>query len=300
MSTPKLSTPIKVGDMQLAHRVVMAPMTRYRSDDDHVPLTDMMIEYYTQRACVPRTLIITEAVFVQDKAGGMPNIVDAVHAKGCFIYIQLWALGRTARPALFNKEFPDYPFPGHTPRPLTIHEIKEYVSWFGEAAKNAVDLAGFDGVEIHSANGYLIDQFMQDVTNKHTDAYGGSVENRARFPLEVVAGAIGASKTALRLNPWTRYQDMRMDDPVPQFTYFVEELKKRHSDLAFVHFVSENALGGDPPEDPKREDFIHDLWKPRPLVSTGFGQLFLSTPDLAVEGYTTYPFSEQFLASQKA
>ena len=212
------------------------------------------------------------------------QIVDAVHAKGSYIYLQIWALGRAARPALLHKEFPDYPYVAASPIPLSEHpddvpreltqdgtlrhiltvlvndadrlpiEIKDYGRWFGEAAANAVHKAGFDGVEIHGANGYLIDQFLQDVSNKRTDAYGGSVENRARFALEVldsVTSAIGQTKTAIRLSPWSKYQDQRMDDPIPQFTYAVDQIKQRYPNLAFLHVVAPGAMGNVGPEAPE-------------------------------------------------
>lgn len=165
--------------------------------------------------------------------------MDAVHARGSFIYLQLWALGRAAQPDVLEKEGPfpyisasdvqltGKPFP---PRALTVEgmlilklnssnfvssyerpfsEIKEYVGLYATAAANAVHGAGFDGVEIHGANGYLIDQFLQDVSNKRTDDYGGSVEKRARFALEVIdaiVAKIGAEKTAIRLSPWNKFQ----------------------------------------------------------------------------------------------
>ena len=152
-------------------------------------------------------------------------------------------------------------------------EIKEYVEWYASAAANAVK-AGFDGVEIHAANGYLPDQFLQDVSNTRTDEYGGSIENRARFALEVVgavAGAVGQSKTAFRLSPWNKYQgvcsdngirrdfltqcsrhhvDMRMEDPVPQFTYLVEQFKEKYPNLAYLHVVSPIAPDAEGPKDP--------------------------------------------------
>ena len=132
-------------------------------------------------------------------------------------------------------------------------EIKQYVRWYGEAAANAVHKAGFDGVELHGANGYLPDQFLQDVSNKRTDEYGGSIENRARFHLEImdaIVTAVGPKRSAVRLSPWNTYQDMGMEDPVPQFSYLVEELKKRHPDLAFIHTVTSKAFGGAEPKDP--------------------------------------------------
>ena len=125
--------------------------------------------------------------------------------------------------------------------------------WYGEAAANAVHKAGFDGVEVHNAVGYLPDQFLQDVTNKRTDAYGGSIENRARFSLEVMASivaAVGQTKAAIRLSPWNTFNEVRMEDPVPQFSYLVEQLRERFPDLAYIHVVSPAAMGGEGPKDP--------------------------------------------------
>ncbi|KAI0744235.1 NADH:flavin oxidoreductase/NADH oxidase [Daedaleopsis nitida] len=326
-ATPALFSPIQVGDITLAHRVVLAPQTRYRADAAHVP-TDLGVEFYKQRASVPGTLLITEATFVSPQASGQPHapgiwndeqvagwkkIVDIVHEKGSYIYLQLWALGRAARPELFRKEFPDYPYvaaspiplstqPDDIPRELTKEEIKDYVRWHGSAAVNAVKGAGFDGVEIHGANGYLIDQFLQDVSNKRTDEYGGSIENRARFALEVVdavAAAVGESKTAIRLSPWSHYQDMRMDDPVPTITYLVEKLKEKHPKLSYIHVVSPGSPGGEGPKDPAQSDFIHKIWAPGAVITTGgydresglkvaeetgqiigYGRAFTANPDL--------------------
>lgn len=149
------------------------------------------------------------------------QITSTVHAQGSYIFLQLWALGRTARPELLAKEgdynvvapssipLSDRPLDSPPPHSLTIAEIDKYVELYAQAARNAVDEAGFDGVEIHGANGYLVDQFLQDVSNTRTDEYGGSVENRSRFGLRVVdaiSKAIGQEKTAIRLSPWARYQ----------------------------------------------------------------------------------------------
>ena len=136
---------------------------------------------------------------------------------------------------------------------LVVHaEIKQYIHWHATAAKNAVQRAGFDGVEVHGANGYLVDQFLQDVSNARTDEYGGSIENRARFALEVMdalVDAVGASRSAIRLSPWSTYQDMRMEDPLPQFTYLVEELARRHPDLAYLHVITPGVPGSVGPKD---------------------------------------------------
>lgn len=156
--------------------------------------------------------------------------------------------------------------------PLTLviyAEIKDYLKWYAQAAVNSVKLAGFDGVEIHGANGYLPDQFLQDVSNTRTDEYGGSIENRARFMLEVlesVVGAVGQTKTALRLSPWSRYQDMRMDDPVPQFTYLVDQIKQRYPNLAYLHVVGAGGPGSEGPKDPQVRDFL--LVQRMPLLTS--------------------------------
>ena len=125
-------------------------------------------------------------------------------------------------------------------------EIKEYVAAFAQAARNAVFGAGCDGVELHCAHGYLIDQFIQDVSNTRTDEYGGSIENRCRFALEIidaVAASVGASRVALRISPWSTFQDMGMDDPIPTFTYLVKEAVRRHPNLAYLH-VPEPGVAG--------------------------------------------------------
>ncbi|CAE6339894.1 unnamed protein product, partial [Rhizoctonia solani] len=267
----KLFAPLQVGDVTLAHRVVMAPLTRFRADDNHVH-TDLALQYYSQRAEAPGTLLITEATFISPEAGGYDHVpgiwsdeqIAAWKKARCrhFIFfptmdwiLQLWALGRAADPKVLARE--GLPFVSSSatpmedgapvPRELSKDEIKRYVDTYVQAAKNAVLKAGFDGVEIHSANGYLLDQFLQDVCNKRTDEYGGSIENRARFTLEVadaVTAAVGAKRTGIRFSPWGKFQGMRMEDPVPTFSYVAKELAKRHTDLAYVHFV-EPVVAGD-------------------------------------------------------
>lgn len=204
----KLFTPLKLGNVQLQHRIAMAPLTRFRADDNHVPLP-FVKEYYAQRGSVPGTQIITEATFIAQEAGLYPNVpgiwndaqiaawsevTAAVHEKKSFIYLQLWALGRAADFGQLQKELgpsakmvsaSDVGLTGkEKPTPLTEEEIHRFIGHYAQAAKNAIK-AGFDGVEIHGANGYLVDQFIQDVSNKRTDKWGGSIENRSRFALEV-------------------------------------------------------------------------------------------------------------------
>jgi len=328
MSTSNLFKPLKLGKVELQNRLALAPLTRFRADDAHVPLP-FVPEYYAQRGSVPGTLLITEATFIAPKAGGYGNapgiwseeqiaswkkVTEAVHAKGSFIYLQLWALGRAASPGQLKKELgqdaevkgaSDIPFEGGaTPTPLTEEEIKEYIGLYAQAAKNSI-AAGFDGVEIHGANGYLVDHFTQEVSNKRTDSWGGSVENRARFGIEVakaVVEAVGADRTGIRLSPYSSFQGMKMEDPKPQFTYLAQELKKLK--LAYIHLVESRISGNAEVESTEKVDFLIDLWDNQsPVLLAGgftrasaktaadeeyknknilivFGRYFISNPDL--------------------
>ncbi|KAF5372381.1 hypothetical protein D9615_009310 [Tricholomella constricta] len=336
MGSPKLFQPLQVGDMTLQHRVVMAPLTRFRADDKHVPLPHV-IDYYTQRASVPGTLLISEATFIAQRAGGYPNapgiwsdtqiaawkkITDAVHAQGSFIYLQLWALGRAANPSQLTGEDPTLPYvsasavplpqkDAATPHALTVGEIQAYVELYATAAHNAVHRAGFDGVEVHGANGYLVDQFLQDVSNVRTDAYGGSVQNRARFALEVVEAVVkrvGERKAAIRFSPWSTAQGMGMSDPKPTFGYVVGELRRLFPRLSYIHVVEPRVSGvttlAHVPEG-QSNDFIREIWgsgdgvHDRRLISAGgynrnlgiaqadakgdliaYGRPFIANPDL--------------------
>ncbi|KAJ7727376.1 hypothetical protein B0H16DRAFT_1331597 [Mycena metata] len=327
--TFKLFEPIKVGNATLQHRIVLAPLSRYKADEAHVPYLPLVSDYYAQRASRPGTLLISEATFIAARAGGYQHIpgiwspaqikawksvTDAVHAKGSFIFMQLWALGRAAEPEQLQSEDPsfafvsasDVPLAGHggLPRPLTVPEIKEHIDLYAQAAKNAIE-AGFDGVEVHSANGYLLDQFLQDVSNRRTDEYGGSVANRARFTLEVVDAvvtAVGADRTSVRFSPWSPFQEMGMADPLPTFSYVISQLAARHSGLAYLHLVEPRIDGSTTMDEPssahESNDPLRALWAPRPLIRAGgftrdgaikaaesgdlvaFGRLYISNPDL--------------------
>lgn len=322
----RLFEPLRIGNATLQHRLVMAPLTRFRADDSHVQLP-FVATYYAQRASVPGTLLITEATFISKRAGGYPNVPglwspeqiaawrkinDAVHAKGSFIYCQLWALGRTANPAIAEAEgfeiLSSSPTPlnadSPVPREMTHDEIKGFVADYAQAARNAVE-AGFDGVEIHGANGYLIDQFLQDKCNQRTDEYGGSVEKRSRFGLEVaraVVDAVGADKVGIRLSPSSDFNSMKMADPVPQFTHILTALKELK--LAYVHLVESRVSGNADVETTEKIDFAIDAWgNTSPILLAGgfrpasaqravdeeytdkeiaivFGRYFISTPDL--------------------
>ncbi|KAK0931081.1 hypothetical protein LTR29_016418 [Friedmanniomyces endolithicus] len=326
--TSRLFTPLKLGSRELSSRLAMAPLTRFRADNDHVQLP-FAKDYYTQRACVPGTLIITEATFISPEAGGYANvpgiyndaqikawkeIVESVHKAGGIIYLQLWALGRAASAEVKKKEgtgdvvsASDVPMADNSPKPkaLSEEEIQAYIKAYASAAKNAVEGAGFDGVEIHGANGYLIDQFTQDVSNQRTDAWGGSIENRTRFATSVtqaVVSAVGADKTGIRLSPWSTFQGMQMEDPIPTFSHLLHSLKEMK--LAYVHLVESRISGNADVETTGKIDPFIDIWAgTSPILLAGgfkpdstrraveeqykdkdvvvvFGRYFISNPDL--------------------
>lgn len=265
-----LFSPITIGKLSLKNRVFMAPLTRCRSIHDNVP-NDLMAEYYGQRASAG--LIISEATQISTLGIGYPctpgihtaqqvqgwkKVTQAVHDKGGRIFLQLWHVGRISHSSYHPGELPVapsaikpagevYTFDGmkeyETPRALSIEEIHSIVKEYVQAAKNAIE-AGFDGVEIHSANGYLLDEFLRDGTNIREDEYGGNIENRSRFLFEVikaVTAEVGADKTGLRLSPSGTFNDMTDSDPKKHFSYVCEKLNA--FDLAYLHIV--DALEGD-------------------------------------------------------
>lgn len=323
----KLFQPLRLGKIELQHRVVMAPLTRLRADADHVQLP-IAKSYYEQRASVPGTLIISEATQISPAQGGLPNgpgiwseaqikswreITDAVHSRGSHIFLQLIALGRTADVATLTKDggyelLAPSPIPmgqdSPIPRALSEEQINDIISNFATAAKNAVR-AGFDGVEVHGANGYLVDQFLQDVSNQRTDQWGGSVANRARFGIEVtkaLVDAVGADRVGFRMSPWNTWQGMRMADPVPQFTYLVEKL--RDIKLAYLHIIESRVINNVDCEKTEGIEFLLETWgTTSPVIVAGgfnpdnttnaidedykannvaiaFGRHFLANPDL--------------------
>jgi 2,4-dienoyl-CoA reductase-like NADH-dependent reductase (Old Yellow Enzyme family) len=256
-----LFDPIQVGALSLPNRVFMAPLTRSRAGDSRVP-NALMAEQYAQRASAG--LILTEATSISpqgvgyagtpgiwnnDQVTGWRQVTEAVHAKGGHIVMQLWHVGRISHSSFLNGELPVAPSAiaagGHvslvrpvtafeTPRPLDASELPGIVADYRRAAENA-KAAGFDGVQVHGANGYLIDQFLQDSTNKRDDDYGGSIENRARLALEVVDACIdvwGADRVGMHLSPRGDLHTMGDSDPLALFTYVASELGKRG--IAFI------------------------------------------------------------------
>ncbi|KAH9003650.1 FMN-linked oxidoreductase [Lactarius hatsudake] len=336
---PKIFQPTQVGTTNLQHRVVLAPMKRTRADERNV-LGELGLEYYKQRTSTPGTLAITEGTFIALHAGGCANvpgiwsdeqiaawksvrryppsltfievvslqITNAVHANGSFIYLQLWVLGRVAEGDVLRKAG-GYevvaPSPialegCETPRALTVAEIKEYVQLYATAAENAVLKAGFDGVEVLAAGGYLLAQFLQPASNTRTDEYGGSVENRLRFVLEVtdaVVKAVGANKVGIRISPYLKVQGMGMPDPIPTYTKLVTSIRDSYPDFAYLHVLEITDIVGTVTRPSTK--FLRDIWGDRPYIANGayerdtaievvekegglvaFGRYFISNPDL--------------------
>ena len=262
----KLLESIKLGNRTLNNRMAMAPMTRSRADI-HGVIGNSTVLYYTQRASAG--LIISEAINISKSASGSPltpglyaqeqidawkKVTNAVHDKGGVIYAQLWHTGRVGHSLVKNGELPiapsaigikeqqhftmegmkDY----ETPKALTLEEIEQIIQYYKQAAINAME-AGFDGVELHAAFGYLPNQFLAESSNLRTDQYGGSHENRNRFVLEVMKAmvdAIGDDKVAIRLSPTSTYNNIEHQNPIEQFTLLIDELNKMP--LAYMHIMN--------------------------------------------------------------
>ncbi len=362
MSVTKLFEPYKLGAITLPNRAVMAPLTRNRAVAGFVP-NPLAVEYYAQRASAG--LLITEAsqvsqqgqgyqdtpgIYSKEQIAGWRKVTDEVHKRGGRIFIQLWHVGRishtdlqpgngapvapsaiTAKTKTFvGGKFTDV----SAPRALELAEIPGIVDSFRKASANAIE-AGFDGVEIHGANGYLLDQFAKDGTNKRTDGYGGSIENRARLMLEVteaVVKQIGAERTGIRISPVTPANDVSDSNPQPLFDYIVERLNALK--LVYIHVI-EGATGG--PRDIAPFDYkaLRSRFKGAYIANNGytldlankvlaadeadliaFGKLFIANPDLVqrlkkgaplnepdkttfygggAKGYTDYPALDQAL-----
>ncbi|MDM0107457.1 alkene reductase [Variovorax sp. J22R24] len=270
-----LFDPVQAGDLKLSNRIVMAPLTRNRSPNA-VP-RDITATYYAQRASAG--LLITEATAISHQGQGYADVpglygseqldawkrvTDAVHAEGGKIVVQLWHVGRVShvelqpeggkpvapsaitaktKTVLIKNGVPTFTETSE-PRALDASELPGIVHAYAAAARNAVETSGFDGVEIHGANGYLLDQFLKTGSNKRTDDYGGSIENRARLLLEVtraVVDAVGGGKTGIRLSPVTPANDAHDDNPQPLFDYVVKQLAPLN--LAYIHII-EGATGG--------------------------------------------------------
>lgn len=314
-----LFQPLQVGELSLPNRILMAPLTRSRANDHGVP-TELAVEYYRQRASAG--LILSEAtpvtpmgvgyantpgIWSDEQVEGWKAVTKAVHAEGGRIFLQLWHVGRISSPDFLWGELPVAPSAikpaGHVslvrpiqeyvkPRALLIDEISGIIKAFRRGAENA-QKAGFDGVEIHGANGYLLDQFLQDSTNKRIDDYGGTVANRARLMLEVADTAIdvwGAGRVGMHLAPRGDAHDMGDSNPLETFSYVAGELGKRK--LAFL-CARESYTGGEIGPKLKEafggvyianEKFTQETAQAALDAGTAdavaFGQLFIANPDL--------------------
>ena len=266
----KLLEPMSLGELNLANRAIMAPLTRSRAGMEHLP-NALMAQYYAQRASAG--LIITECtmilpntsafiaepgIYSAEQVEGWQLVTQAVHAKGGKIFLQIWHAGRAAHPNMCNGQQPisasALAIEGEThtpqgkaeyvlPRAVSTDEIPGLVKAFAQAARHARQ-AGFDGVEVHGANGYLIDQFLRDGSNQRTDHYGGSVENRARFlfeVLEAVAAEIGSERVGLRLSLLNSYNSMIDSDPIGLAKFLGERLNAFN--LAYVHVMRSDFFG---------------------------------------------------------
>jgi N-ethylmaleimide reductase len=300
-SNSALLQPTVLGQISLANRMVMAPLTRCRAGEGNVP-TDLMAEYYRQRASAG--LIITEASQIMPEGQGYPStpgiyspeqiagwkkVTSAVHEAGGKIVLQLWHVGRVSHSSFQpggvlpvapsaiaipgegrNSKFEKTPY--ETPRALDIAELPGIVATYAQGAKNAIE-AGFDGVEIHSANGYLLDQFLRDGTNHREDAYGGSLENRFRLLREVVeavTAAVGADRTGLRISPLQPANGMGDSNPWGTFSYVVKELAAYP--LAYLHVAG---MGSDQPGAAGPYFDLHDLrplWPGKMMVNYHYNQ----------------------------
>jgi N-ethylmaleimide reductase len=342
MSTQLLFTSTSVGPFHLEHRVVMAPLTRMRASAGNVP-NELMAQYYAQRT-TPGGLIIAEAtpvspygfgyagapgIFTQAQVDGWRKVVDAVHAKGGVIFLQLWHVGRQSHPLLqpggidpvapsaIQAEGDAYAqsgaVPFSMPRALRLEEIPGIVEEFRHGAELAKS-AGFDGVEIHGANGYLPDQFLQDGTNKRTDAYGGSIENRARLLLEITSAAIsvwGQGRVGVRLSPSSSYGSMYDSNPEATFGYATKALDALG--LAYLHVVEPRIKGNETIDEnaaPVAVRYLRHLFS-GPIIAAGgfnresaeellsqgdadmvaFGRAFISNPDLAIRMRENLPLN---------
>jgi N-ethylmaleimide reductase len=350
-----LFTPLQMGAIAAPNRILMAPLTRCRAEDGHVP-GDLMAEHYAQRASAG--LLIAEATMAmpgcsafwhepgihsEAQVAGWRKVTDAVHAKGGRIALQIWHGGRACHPELNNGGVPVAPSavaiageevhtpkgkqPYTVPRALEDAELPGIVAGFATAAKNALR-AGFDGVEVHGANGYLLDEFLRDGSNHRNGAYGGAKENRARLLLEVLEAVIavwGAGRVGLRVSPLNSFNDMRDSDPIGLFTWLAKRLNDYS--LAYLHVMRgdfANQQHGDVLT-PIREQYEGILianmgYTPeeasaaigaRIVDAVAFGTLFLANPDLparirhggpyntpdsstfytpGAKGYNDYPF----------
>jgi N-ethylmaleimide reductase len=351
MNFPSLFSPLAIGPYQLKHRLAMAPLTRMRAEKPSLAPRPLNTEYYAQRA-TPGGLIIAEAspvmvtgfgspgvpgIYTEQQIDGWRKVVDAVHAKGSVIFLQLWHVGRVSHSSFQpGGVLPVAPsavpiaadlktgtadgklVPYETPRALETGEISGIIEAYRQGAKNAL-AAGFDGVEIHGANGYLIEQFLQSNSNLRTDQYGGSIENRVRFLMEVTRAVIdvwGADRVGVRLSPYGVANGSGEADPMPLYTHAIQSLDPLG--LAYLHFIEPRSSGAGRAEVnhqnvPSAMALFRPLWKGKLITAGGFtgeaanaaiaeghadaiafGRIFISNPDLPrrlAHGFPLTPYN---------
>ncbi|KAL6950724.1 hypothetical protein ACO0QE_000005 [Hanseniaspora vineae] len=319
MEHSNLFKPVQVGGMQLKQRVVMAPLTRGRATDDNTPNKDgMAVEYYGQRSQAPGTLIITESSYISEQAGGYANVpglynnkqmaawkhvFDKIHENESYVFVQLWSMGNQADPVFLKSKNAQFLGPvdnlypdeqcknkaiecGNELKGMTHADIEQSVADYVQAAKNAVAY-GADGVEIQAGNGYLLNQFLDPVSNKRSDKYGGSIENRSRFVLEVVdavIAAVGAAKVGIRFSPFASHNGMSgRAEPliVAQYSHLIGELEKRAMEnlenrLAYIHLREPRVPLPNQKEihysDPDySNNFVFTIWKGIVIRSDNYG-----------------------------
>jgi N-ethylmaleimide reductase len=318
-----------LGNLSLKNSMVMSAMTRSRADINGI-VGDMTVQYYTQRTSAG--LMFTEAIRISEEATGSPltpgiytpeqidawkKVTQAVHENGGLIVAQLWHTGRAGHSVDRNGKLPlapsALPITGaqhftsqgpkeyETPQEITIAEIQQTIKDYGQAAQNAIE-AGFDGVELHAANGYLPSQFLAESANQRTDEYGGSIPNKARFVLEVMQeliDAVGGEKVGIKLSPFHPYGDMVLDDPAETYTYLIEELNKLN--FAYVELMKRSPYFPSPAHYPGDDEIalLGNLIQQTVIANAGydkasaeaelekgiaklvsFGTLFLANPDL--------------------
>jgi N-ethylmaleimide reductase len=341
MNFPSLLSPLQIGPYHLKHRVVLAPLTRMRATRPSLAPRPLNAEYYAQRA-TPGGLLIAEAspvmatgfgnpgvpgIYSESQIAGWREVVDAVHAKGGVIFLQLWHVGRVSHssfqpggalpvapsavaiPADLKTSTADGKMVYYeTPRALETSEIPGVIEAYRQGAANALR-AGFDGVEIHGANGYLIEQFLQSHTNLRTDRYGGSIENRTRFLMDVTKAVIdvwGADRVGVRLSPYGVANGSGEADPMPLYSHVVKSLDPLG--LAYLHFIEPRSSGAG------RAEVNHqNVWSGKLITAGGFtgeaanaaiaeghadaiafGRIFISNPDLPrrlAHGFPLTPYN---------
>lgn len=353
MNFPHLFSSVQIGPYQLKHRLVLAPLTRMRAAKPSLAPRPLNAEYYAQRT-TQGGLLIAEAspvsatafgspgvpgIYTEAQVAGWRKVVDAVHAKGGVIFLQLWHVGRVSHSSFqpggalpvapsaiaISPELKTATADGkvtvyETPRALETSEIPDIIDAFRQAAQNAL-AAGFDGVEVHGANGYLLEQFLQSRSNRRTDQYGGAIENRARLLLEVTQAVIdvwGADRVGVRLSPYGIANDSGEPEPMPLYTYVVEKLNPLG--LAYLHIIEPRSSGAGRAEVnwqnvPSAMVLFRPIWKGKLIAAGGFtgqtaedaiaqghadavafGRIFISNPDLPrrlQRGYPLTPYNRK-------